>query len=100
VLPLQSFSCGKTWKRDKSDEDQERKGKPTSFYCQKEGDKVWNCHSMKRGELPGTKECTETTANAKDDTITDARDSVEMMTKVKNYWVTDTSGKTAPWNDI
>jgi len=85
----------KSWKGDESDEDQDRKGKPTCFYCHKEGHKVWNCPSMKRGDPPVTKENTETAAKAKDDT-TAARDSAEMTTTIENYWVTDTGGKTAP----
>jgi hypothetical protein len=38
---------------------------------------------------------TATTAQTKHDNIT-ASDSAEMMTTIKNYGVTDTSGKTAP----
>jgi len=83
----------KSWKGDESDEDQDRKGKPTCFDCHKEGHKVWNCPSMKRGDPPVTKESTETAAM--DDTITAARVSAEMTT-IENYWVTDTGGKTAP----
>jgi len=87
----------KSRKGDESDEDQDRKGKPTCFYCHKEGHKVWNCQSMKRSDPPVAKESTETTAKAMDDTITTARDSVEMTTIIENYWVTDTTGgKTAP----
>jgi len=87
----------KSWKGDESDEDQgDRKSQPTCFYCHKEGHKVWNCPSMKRGDSPVTKESTETAAKAKDDTITAARDSAEMTTTIENYWVTDTGGKTAP----
>jgi len=52
---------------------------------------------MKRGDPPVTKESTETAAKAKDDTITaTTRDSAEMTTTIRNYWVTDTGGKTAP----
>jgi len=83
----------KSWKGDESDEDQDRKGKPMCFYCHKEGHKVWNCPSMKRGDPHVTKESTET--RPKDDTITAARVSAEMTT-IENYWVTDTGGKTAP----
>ena len=32
--------CRKSWKGDESDEDQDHKGKPTCFYCHKEGQKV------------------------------------------------------------
>jgi len=81
----------KSWKGDESDEDQDRKGKPTCFYCHKEGHKVWNCPSMKRGDPPVTKESTETAA--KDDTITAVSVSAET---IKNYWVTTTGGKPAP----
>jgi hypothetical protein len=83
----------KSWKGDESDEDQDRKGKPTCFYCHKEGHKVWNCPSMKRGDPPVIQESTE--IPAKDDSITAARFSAEMTT-IENYWVTDTGGKTAP----
>jgi hypothetical protein len=48
---------------------------------------------MKRGDPPVTKESTETAAKAKDDTITN-RDLAE-ITRIENYWVTDTGGKTA-----
>ena len=81
----------KSWKGDESDEDQDHKGKPTCFYCHKQGHKVWNCPSMKRGDPPVTKESTETAA--KDDTITAASVSAET---IENYWATDTGGKTAP----
>ena len=84
----------KSWKGDESDKDQDRKGKPTCFYCHKEGHKVWNCPSMKRGDSPATQESTG--MPAKDDSITAARVSAEMTT-IENYWVTDTTGgKTAP----
>jgi len=86
----------KSWKGDESDEDQDRKGKPTCFHCHKEGDMLWKCQSMKRGEPPVTKNSTKTTAKAKDDTITTTRDSAEMTTTIENYCATDTSRKTAP----
>jgi len=86
----------KSWKGDESDQDQtDRKGHPTYFYCHKEGHKVWNCRSKKRGDPPVTKESTETAAKAKDDDITAARDSAEMTETIENYWVTDTGGQTA-----
>jgi len=66
------------------------------FICHKEGHKIWNCQSMKRGEPPVTKKSTETAAKAKDNTITTA--SVEMTT-IENYWVTDTGRITAPSKD-
>jgi len=81
----------KSGKGDESDEDQDRKGKLTCFYCHKEGHKVWNCPSMKRGDPAVTKESTETAA--KDDTITTARVSAKT---IENYWVTDTGRKTVP----
>jgi len=79
----------KGWKGDESDEDQDRKGKPTCFYCHKEGHKVWNCPSMKGGDPPITKECTETAAKAKDDYISPTKDSADMTT-IENCGVTDT----------
>jgi len=75
----------KSWKGDESDEDQDCKGKPTCFHCHKEGNKVWNCQGMKRGEPPVTKDSTETAAKAKDDIITAARDSAEMTRIIENY---------------
>jgi len=75
----------KSWKGDKSDEDQDCKDKPTCFHCHKAGHKVQNCQSTKCGEPPVTKESTETAAIAKDNTITLATESVEMMTTIKNY---------------
>jgi len=74
-----------------SDEDQDRKGKPTCFYCHMEGYKVWNCLSMKQGDPPITKESTGT--SAMDDTLTAARVPAET---IENYWVTDTGRNTAP----
>ena len=86
----------KSNKGNESDEDQgDRKGQPTCFYCHKEGHKVWNCPSMKSGDPPVTMESIVTTAEAKDDTITATRDSVEMMTTIENYRLTDTGGNTA-----
>ena len=83
-----------SWKGDESDEDPgDRKSQPTCFNCHKEGHKVWNCPSMKRGDPPVTQDSTE--IPAKDDSITAARASAEMTT-IENYWVTDTGGKTAP----
>jgi hypothetical protein len=46
----------KSWKGDQSDEDQgDRKSQPMCFYCRKEGQKVWNCVSMKCSDPPITK---------------------------------------------
>jgi hypothetical protein len=39
------------------------------FYWYKEGHKVWNYPSMKRGDPHVAKKSTETAAKAKDDTI-------------------------------
>jgi len=87
----------KSWKGDESDVDQgDRKRHLTCLYCHKEGHKVWNCPSMKRGDPPVSKESIETAAKAKDNTLTAARDSAEMTTPIENYLVTDTGGKMAP----
>ena len=87
----------KSSKGNESGEDQgTRKGHPTCFYCHEKGQKVWNCPSVKRSDPPVTNESTETAAKAKDDTITAARDSVEMRTTIENYWVAERGGKTAP----
>ena len=86
----------KSWKGHESDENQVRKGNPTCCHCHKEGHMVWNCQSMQCGESPVRKVSTETAAKTRDGTINTARDSAEMTTTIKNYWVTDTGGKTAP----
>ena len=84
----------KSWKRDKSDEDQgDRKSQTTCVNCHQEGHQVWNCPSMTRGDLPVSQE--NTVLPAKDDCNTAARVLAE-MTRIESYWVTDTGGKLAP----